>query len=227
MEVTIMTQNIIPQVSEFVTRWALWGINATTSGLSGAEQNLHEDATGLMNDYSKNSSVDAEKIQRAFEHAMEPLKTLILASATCYGASYVLSTYAPIVSPLFSLINKVVIWVGAELLISYYHINRTSIFFEQRAVEKTPVAWDDFVNHVNDCSHRILASTFLISHASFLRKDLLNVGDFLNQLKENEANKDKKSWEEIVMDRLPGLSQALAIGKKVLETTIKSEEKDS
>lgn len=231
-----MANRVFSLVAGPVTTWTLWGVNSLTSGNifsldafdnisvkdEGGEEVQYEQ--GIMATYASKEGieVDPKRLSAAVEKAMLPIKTLFAVTVVAYGGSYVLSNYAPIVAPLFSLTNKVLIWVGAELLISIYHMQNLDNFFDQRSVEEKRVTWNDFIAHVNRCTHNILSSTILISLTPEFRKDLLSMKGFLTEIRDNEKpgveeeKKSKKTWQQIAVDSLPGFTAALSLGQQVL-----------
>lgn len=245
-----MANRIFSLVAGPITTWTLWGVNSLTSrnifsldafdNISVKDQEGKEIqyAQGIMATYASKDDieVDAKRLSAAVEKAMLPIKTLFAVTVVAYGGSYVLSNYAPIVAPLFSLTNKVLIWVGAELLISIYHMRNLDNFFDQRSVEKKGVTWNNFIEHVNRCTHNILSSTILISSTPEFRKDLHNMGEFLTEIRDNEKipqkqseksselegeEKPKRTWQEIAVKRVPGLTAALSLGQQVLSEVAK------
>ena len=252
-----MADRVFSYVASTATTWTLWGVNTLSSGkvfsLDAFDQISVKDEKGeevkyekgIMAAYASDESVDPRRLSAAVEKAMLPIKTLFAVTVGAYGGSYVLSNYAPIVAPLFSLTNKVLIWVGAELLISIYHMRNLDNFFDQRAVEQKNVDWKDFIKNVNDCTRNILSSTILISLTQELRGDLQNMGSILTEIRDNEKipqeqseepdkhegeeaskeEKPKRTWREIAVHGLPGIASVLSLGQQMLSDAAGATEK--
>lgn len=210
-------ESVLRPVLSFATPYALRLFSAFTSGQGQAMEELKKEGMKIIATYADGKKdPTADKIKQAIFYGLVPAKTLLTGAVITTLGFYLLSkvvSFLPIVPSIAKISWIVTAYLTYEIYSVYFNLARMHRFFGE--LEDRQISQEELIRHINSYCRDILVAAPLLSTLVEGIGDFNNIGQVVEDLIKNESqDEDKKSPPaEVVMNRIPKLVYALALGQ--------------